>query len=154
AAGAYYSQSLASFEAVRDKRGIAIALNDLGEVALAHGDFEAAGRLEAESITIAAAVGDVERVAFALSTLAAIEAARGRSERAIRLAAAAETRREESGVKFSAAWRSILKSWLEPAYEAVGEQARAVAWNAGRKLSMEQAVAFALEAADYPATVE
>src|SRR5262249_40077513 len=66
----------------------------------------------------------------------------------------AETRREESGVKFSAAWRSTLKSWLEPAYQAVGEQARAVAWNAGRRLSMEQAVAFALEATDYPATAE
>jgi len=62
-------ESLALFDALGDKRGIALSLNELGSVAYNHGDHEQATACCQKSLTLFRELGDKQGIAEALGNL-------------------------------------------------------------------------------------
>jgi hypothetical protein len=66
-------------------------------------------------------------------------------ERALRLDGAAITRRRELGGEFSVPfWDALLAKHLGRAKEQLGPKASAAAWEEGKRMGFQQAVAYAL----------
>jgi hypothetical protein len=74
----------------------------------------------------------------------------GDVEQAVRLAAAFEVGREKFGTKDEPHFRAAYEKALTCAHVILGEDAFAIAWESGRQLSLEQAVAEALAATFEP----
>lgn len=138
-------ESLALWRALGDKQGIAWALTRLGNVRLHLGDDAVADRLFRESLTIAHALAFQWGLAASLEGLAGVAARRNQPERALRLAGTAEALRGGVGMPLSPANQSVLDRTLEPARNVLGQQLSIVAWVEGRAMTLEQAVAYALE---------
>jgi DNA-binding NarL/FixJ family response regulator len=147
AARSLYEEGLATYRVLGNQQGMAMSLNNLGELALEQGDLTTARRLEEESLVLASEIGDRERIAYALATLGGVAALQGEFERALRLGAAATSIREAIGETVSAAWRARFERWLEPARQALTEEAVAAAWAEGRVFPLEQAIEHALRPA-------
>jgi hypothetical protein len=75
-------------------------------------------------------------------------AARGQAERALRLAGAADALRETAALRPTTPEREALEQWLRPTRAALGAAEAEAARAAGRAMTLEQAVAYAL--ADAP----
>jgi predicted ATPase/class 3 adenylate cyclase len=121
-------------------------LDWLGHVALARGDPAAARARYAESLERRrqlppAALG----FAFTLCGLVLLAAANGEHRRAARLAGAAAAICERSGVRPERTQEAGFGERLSAARAALGEEAFAAAWAAGQVMTLEQAVAYALE---------
>jgi Tetratricopeptide repeat len=144
-------ESLATFRELGDKGGIAWSLNRLGHVAREQREYEAARALYEESLAICWELGDKPVVLRDLEGLAAVAVAQGESERAARLFGAAEGLREAIGTPRPPAERAEHDRSVAAARAALGEEALAAAWAGGRDLSLEQAVALALQEPAPPA---
>jgi hypothetical protein len=90
-------------------------------------------------------MGDHESIAESLEGLGELAAAQGESRRAARLWGAAEAQREVAGVPRSRMERAGHERTVAAARAALGEEAFAAAWEAGRALSPDAAVPFALD---------
>ena len=123
---------------------IAIALGDLGDVSHALGDEAAARRLYAESLALWQELGDERGIAQGLEGFASLAAAESRPERVVRLLGAARAMRERIDEPSSPSRRASLERLSEAARAALGEQACAAAWAAGRAMPPEQAAVEAL----------
>jgi len=121
AARALYGESLEIRQELGDRRGIATALTGLGAVAHQQGKEEEARALQEESLTIRREIGDRRGVSECLEALAEILHAPSAMERAVHLYGASDALRA-----------------------ALGDETFAAAWSAGRALTMEQAVEYAL----------
>jgi non-specific serine/threonine protein kinase len=141
-----YDVTLALSRGLGDEHGIASALNDLGELALLQGALDEARRLECESLTIARWIEDKKLIAMAFGALAGVAVAQSRPTRALRLAAAATALNEATGQRHSPAWHAMLDRWLEPARRAMNAEACEAAQAAGRAMSLEEAIEYALTA--------
>jgi predicted ATPase/class 3 adenylate cyclase len=145
-AGALYEESLAISRQLGHQWGIAHSLDGLGHVTSDQGDYAAARALYEESLAIFRQLGDQRGIALALDGLAALAAAhQGQPERAARLSGAAEALREAVGAPLSPHERAEYHRHVAATRAALGEEAFAAAWEAGRALSLEQAVAYALD---------
>jgi tetratricopeptide (TPR) repeat protein len=130
-----------------DRLGAYIALYNLALLAQARGDHDAAGGLLAEGVRLSVEVRDRANLAYCLAGLAAVAGARGGAERAARLFGAAEGVLETVGgpvYSFYQPDRSHHERLIAAARAALGEPAFAAAWAAGRALTVEGAVAYAL----------
>ncbi len=129
-------EALAGFRRVGNSRGTAVALSNLGGIALRRGEHAQAAALWQDRLHL---TGSDWELRWALEGLAAIAAACGEATRATRLFGAAEALRERLGI--------ILVPGLLPDYEAnvarlraaLGEVAFAAAWQAGRRMTPEDA---------------
>ena len=137
---------LAVRRAHRDPRGIGVALGALGWVALAEGDTATARARLTEALSVLRDAGYVWGVPSYLGVLAQVTAVQGHPERAARLwgAAAAQGQalvgrplRTDRGVELDQA-ASALRAQL-------GDAAFDAAWAEGQAMTLEQAVAYALE---------
>jgi non-specific serine/threonine protein kinase len=118
----------------------------LGELALSGSEPERAAATFGEALAIARDLGATEFAALALEGLAVVEVSDGRPARAVTLAAAAGRLRESTNDMLPAVEREQLEARLELARVALGTNAAAEATAAGRVMSLEEAVAFALGA--------
>jgi tetratricopeptide (TPR) repeat protein len=129
--------------------GLAWTLTSLAGVTRAQGDHKRAARLYAESIDLLAMGAD--RVVWGLDRCfdgqADILAERGEAARAARLHGAAEALRETSGGSVPPFERPDYERGVERVRGSLGEDAFAAAWEAGRALPTEEAVAEALAVA-------
>jgi tetratricopeptide (TPR) repeat protein len=139
-----------------NQRGSAAILRNLGLVALAQGDSERARALVEESIRLWRNLDSQNSRDFHIGLVVGFEYlgyvadATGRSEHAARLWGAAERLREASGLIMDAFERDTHERALASA-RALGEERFAAAWAAGRALTLEQAIAEALDdAAEAP----
>jgi non-specific serine/threonine protein kinase len=114
-------------------------------VVLSQGAYERATALLEEALLLSRDIGTRELLALGLESLAWVAAASGQSRRAARLCGAAEALREVLGVPLSPAQRTGHDQAVQAMRATLGEEAFAAAWAAGRALSLEQAVALALE---------
>ncbi|MFW6079334.1 MAG: hypothetical protein ACODAE_06930 [Gemmatimonadota bacterium] len=91
---------------------------------------------------------DLLPLAHALRVLAAVEAERGRTLRAVRLAGAGSGLAEWSQAvyPYAIATEDEHREAIAELERSAGEDAFVVEWAAGRSLSLEEAVAFALDA--------
>jgi predicted ATPase/transcriptional regulator with XRE-family HTH domain len=138
--------------------GTAEALLYLGEVARDRGDPRRAAGLFAESLSLYRAQGDMLGIGCCLHELGGVAAARGRPDRAARLTAAAGAVLAASGLRTGPADGVGGEAALAPIRAALGEAAFAAAWEAGRQMPLDRAVAeaaaVAREAEDAPAAAE
>lgn len=117
----------------------------VGALERARGDLPAARRHGRAGITAAQEIGDLGLVAAALAFFGDLEIQAGRDERGIRLLGAESAWRAAPGA------RRYVSFWSWPAPDAgeararMGEAAFIRAWTSGQRMTLEQAVAEALE---------
>jgi predicted ATPase/class 3 adenylate cyclase len=145
AAHALYDESLVKRRDVGDRRGMTMSLTGLGRLAYSRGDYAASRAQFNESLAISRDLGDRWGIVHVLEGFAALAAAEAQPERALCLASAAAALREVLDVPLWPADRVRLERWLEPARRALHETAQARAWDQGRAMTLEQAVAYALD---------
>jgi predicted ATPase/DNA-binding CsgD family transcriptional regulator len=123
---------------------IASALEGLGTCAREQDDQVRAARLFAESLVVAPESRDPLNVIYCVKSLGAVAAATGRREQAARLFGAAEAMREVNGFVLQPTEGPRLERAIAPARERLPETAFRAAWDAGRALSADEAIAEAL----------
>jgi tetratricopeptide (TPR) repeat protein len=128
------------------KYGIAWSLHKQGRIAQYRSDVNAAEACFAESLALWKALGNGRRMTECLEGLAATAGAQGRAERACRLFGAAAALREAGGWVLDPVYRADHAHHVAAVRGALAEEAFAAAWAEGRGMSLERAVALALEA--------
>jgi predicted ATPase/DNA-binding SARP family transcriptional activator len=141
-----YEESLTIAREQGIKHREARVLHFLGRVAYRQGDPDSSGRLNAESLKIWRELGVKGGIAEDLDWMAMVASAQNQAERAAVLFAAAAALRESVGVALSRFSHDEHDARLAAARAALGDKAFAAAWAKGRALTLEQAVAYALEA--------
>jgi tetratricopeptide (TPR) repeat protein len=145
-ARALYEESLAIRRELGDRRGIAVSLDSLGNVAYDQGDYSASRVLLEESLAIMRDLGNPWGIALSLEGIAPAIAALGSPDRAACIWGAAGRLREENGSPLSPNERSRHDEQVSAARAAMNNDVLFDgAWNEGRNLTMEQAIALALE---------
>lgn len=141
-------EALALQRAGGDDWNIGQILLLLGEVEQRAGRHERAAELFRESVTALNDVGDRPSLAFAITSLAEVEGRQGRTLRAVRLAAAGDAQSElsQGAYPFALATAEERAATIDAVRRAAGEEAFAEEWALGRSMTLDQAVAFALEA--------
>lgn len=150
AARAAFDERLAIVRELGRKPGISLAITALASLALAEGDYAAARQRLEESVAIWRETADKGAVAFLVASFAELAAAEGRLVRASQLAGAAEALRETYGSPTAPGMQLRLEHMLERSRQAPRDAESDAAWAAGRGMSLEQAIAFAL-ASEAPA---
>jgi predicted ATPase len=112
---------------------------------LEQGDHGLAGTRFAESLAAARDTGELGQIAETLEAQVNLAAAQDQPGRVLRLAGAAARRRDEAGQPLSAAEHSALAQRLARARQALSAEETAAAWAEGQSMTLEQAIAYALE---------
>ena len=148
-ARARVEESLAIYRELENQWGIASSIHHLGKVALADGDLKQALTLQRRGLLIRREVGTRLGIVWSLEDLAYVGVAMGLPERAARIWGSAERLREEIGAPQSPAQRRRDESHIASARAAMrDEPAFDAAWQAGRAMTFEQAIDYALNEAD------
>jgi DNA-binding CsgD family transcriptional regulator len=129
---------------------MATILDELGRVALARGDRALARKRFEESLSLYREMDSRRGIGIALHGLACLAAAEGNAALAVRLAGAATAAYEAGGGAIELIRTHGSDEWLERAQQQLGAESANVAWQAGRALSAERAVAEALESTPRP----
>jgi predicted ATPase/DNA-binding CsgD family transcriptional regulator/tetratricopeptide (TPR) repeat protein len=120
-------------------------LANFGWVATEQGDLATAHACLLDALVIARdALGGRARLAMPIEGLAQVAAAAGRAAQAIRLAGAAAALRDTHAAPPTPTERGQLDRWLSRARASIGARAAEAAWEAGRRLTTDEAVAEAL----------
>ncbi len=143
-AHALHEESLALFRELGNPRHVADSLHELALVAIQQQDFAAAGALLAEGLFLCQGLGYQSGIARRLEGFAALAAAQGQPERAVSLFGAASAWREVVGSPLPPPDRQKQDEYLLTLRQILGEPAFTAAFEAGRALTGEQAVAYAL----------
>jgi non-specific serine/threonine protein kinase len=144
-ARALYDESLQMRRELGDRHGIAGTLNNLGNVALGQGDFPSVHALCGESLAMRRDLSDRRGIAESLESLAAVSVKERNVARAARLWAAADRLREEIGSPLPGHELDAHRQALASAETELGAAEFAEALQAGRAMTMERAIDFALE---------
>ncbi len=147
AARAFHEQSLAIFRDLGYTRGAAFSLRGLGLVAAAQGDYAAARSLFEESLATRRELGDKRGIPECVEGLAGVRGAQKQPEPAARLFGAAEALREAIGTPLRPNERERYDREVAAVRAALTKEAFERAWAAGRAMTLEEAVAYALEEA-------
>jgi predicted ATPase len=143
-ARAIYEEGLATFRELGDQSQVAWTLHGLGFLAYRQGDFAAARSLLSEGLRTFREMAHTIGAIRTLERLGGLAVAEGEMDRAGRLLAAAATLREGTGARAALAEQQEFNHDLTAVREALGEEAFATAWAAGRAMTGEQASAYAL----------
>ena len=149
AARAYERESQAIWRALRDPRYIAYTTLALGRIAFAEGDAATARTLSQEGLAIAAEMQDPFIIGVGLGSFVVLAAAEGQAVRALRLAAVIDTLFQGLGVPPSPQIRPLVERARAQAMQAIDPATQAAADAEGRAMTLEQAIAEALEASRY-----
>jgi predicted ATPase/class 3 adenylate cyclase len=120
------------------------SLSGLGTFYRTVGDHEAAAAAAREALEIFVEVGNPTGIAMVLEEMAIAETMEGRHERALRLAAAASAMKEDIG---GGAPQELMHSneAVEEARRSLAPGAAQKAWEEGREMDTDKAIAYALE---------
>jgi tetratricopeptide (TPR) repeat protein len=162
-ARALYEESLALWRDLGDKWGLALSLTNLGNVACEQGDLSTARALYEKSLAVWREMGAKRGIATCLALLVGVEVAvawaaaaagaeigadregRKRAERRARVLGAVEALLESMDAILERVARLSYEHAVAAVRAQLGEEAFARAWQEGRAMSMEEAVAYALE---------
>jgi predicted ATPase/class 3 adenylate cyclase len=139
----YGHESLELYRALDDAFGTAWAANQLALYSELAGRTREAYRHLRESTELFTRAGDQSGIVLSLADYAWIAQRKGQTERAWRLGGATEAMQETTGVGLIPAAASFL-DWQPPS-RPEGDPEGLRAWNEGRRMSIEEAVAFALD---------
>ncbi len=141
---ALYGEALPLLEGLGDKRAAAEVSSCLGRLELSQGNGCRAHELLCESLVVLQELGDKAAVAACLEALASVVTEQGAALEAARLFGAADALRETIGVPLPPAYRSEYDRHVGAARTIEQQIFFAAAWEEGRALSLDQAVAEAL----------
>jgi len=140
-----YTESLALHRELGSKSGIALALHNLAWAAQYQGDPQLAEESFLESLALSREIANKEGIALCIAGLASVAKTRGQFVPAVRLMGAAEVLRESIGMVLDSAERMEYARTIDSTRAMLGEHAFAAAWAAGRAMTLEQAIADALD---------
>ena len=125
-----------------NRNHLSMALHNQGHTALRLGEPDRARTLFSESLALYASMDNRRGVCLCLAGLAGVAARHGRAELAAQLLAAVSVHLQPLGAHLMGPADQAEYDWhLAAAKEALGAAAFAAAWDAGRSLTFEQAVA-------------
>lgn len=133
-----------------DQQLIALALSNLGHIATAQADYARAVRVYQQSLVAFHQAGERRLVAEELEGFAEVLAAQSKLDVAARLLAAAQALREEISYPLPSVDRTDYERKLGVVQSGLDKSTFERAWTEGRELTMEQAIAYALEASGAP----
>jgi tetratricopeptide (TPR) repeat protein len=144
----HYEEGLALAREAGERVVLAWAPHHLGRLAIEEGDFAAAGARLAEGLRVH--LEDTDKVGYlhSLAAFAGLAAATGQAARALRLAGAVAALSEAIGAPVQPSERRAFEQRVGAARQALGAAPAATAFAAGKEMSPEQAVAYALAAPD------
>ncbi len=142
---ALFDESFPLFEELGDKLGLAACLHGKAGVASARNDFELGLRLYKDSLALRMKFGDKEGIIESMEGIAATSSRMGQARHAVLFFAAAEGLRQTANVSLPPADRADHERHKSAAREVLGEQAFAAAWEMGLSMSLEEALALAME---------
>lgn len=140
----YWGQAREIFRTLKDDYSVGIYNNNLGELVRQQGKYAEAGALFREALRIFQRLGGRTLVATLLLNLGELAWLQGNPRRAARLFAAAEQLREVVGVPLTYDAQDQYDRTMPQLTSALGDEAFAAAWAAGRAMSQDAAVADAL----------
>jgi tetratricopeptide (TPR) repeat protein len=143
-ARACFEEALAYTRALGITWGVAAGLTSLGHLARKQGDYHRARVLYQESLTLHRRLGNKVYAAWCLEGLAAAASAEGQVEYAAYLCAAASALREAVGAPLPPSEQDHYDRTVAAVHAALGDELFKIAWAAGRKLSLEEAITYAL----------
>lgn len=138
-------ESLELYRGLGSVHGVASVLGHLGRARLELGDREQAMETLAEGLVQGQLSGNKWYVVQALEGMAAVATASRQWERAARLFGAVEALAEASGFAVHPADRTLNERYLARVRDQLDESTFASAWEAGTQLSLDGAVAEAIE---------
>ncbi len=144
AAQARAEASLALFRDAGHKWGSGFALHNIGYVALHQHDEAHAESAFKECLRLFLELHSDAGVALCLPGLAGVAATRGQAERAARILAAACASREARGDRSWPAHLHEIERNMAAARALLADTAWEAAWNAGRAMTLQQAIAYAV----------
>jgi predicted ATPase/transcriptional regulator with XRE-family HTH domain len=145
-AAGYAEEALALTRQTGDRLAGNISLYILAQAAWATDEQERAARYLRESLVLASELAEKVDSAYCMQGLAAVAGARGEPRRVARLLGAAEALLEAAGLVLYAQINNELhQRAASAARELLGEGAWTAAYDEGRALSFEEAVAYALD---------
>jgi len=133
---------------MRHKINLALSLINLGQVALHESDHIQAKALFEEALAIYRQLERPDRFVIALAGLAGVAGVAGKHQQAARLFGAAEAIYEARGWKMDAVVRALYDRIIAAVRAQLDEATFNAAWEAGRKMTLEQAIEYALEEVD------
>ena len=145
---ACFEESLALFGDINARQGIGLAKSGLARLASARGEIAQAYAPFAESLPMFVQSGDKRNVAEALEEIAFLHIQEARLEQAARLQGAAARVREDVGLPLAPIDQPRRASEAATVRQQIGTDVYVAAWNAGHALSVEQAMAEALQTYD------
>ena len=138
-------QAYGLFETLEDAEGMAFALVNQGFAALSEGRHDRAVELLREALRRLAELEFKDVIGYCFEGLAAVLALTGRPEEASKLLGAAEALRESLGVGLAPAEQATHDQTVAAVQGSLGEERFSAAWRQGRKLALDEAIAYALE---------
>jgi predicted ATPase/DNA-binding XRE family transcriptional regulator len=154
-AAGYAEEALAFTRQTGDRFAANIALSLLAQMAWASDERERAASHWREALGLTSELAATVDSAYCMQGLAAVAASRGAARRAAQLLGAAEALLEAAGlILYAYAKNELHERAASAARERLGDQAWTTAYDAGRAMSFEEAVAYALgddEASPLPA---
>jgi tetratricopeptide (TPR) repeat protein len=125
--------------------------NMLAMIAYRRGEYALIETLLRESLAILGVLRDTWTMAYTLTWLAGVAAMRRQGERAAKLFGAAEVLREAAGsmIQFSPN-RVLYEQQVATVRAQLGEAPLAACWAEGRAMTLDQAIAYALEETGEP----
>ena len=141
-------ESLDLCRQVGDTQGMAIALNNLGHICARLEDYDTAHRYFRESLALCRHLGYKVGIASGTDELAKLAAARNDTERACRLMAASIALRDEIHAPVPQTDREEFERLLAAIRSKLGPERFQALWNEGSAMSMDEAVAYALQEGD------
>jgi len=140
-----FEETTAILRAPGDINFLAYSIRRLGQLAWLEGDYMKALTLCKESLILNQEVGDPRGILACVAGFAAIAMAQWKFERATKLMAAVETQLTSIGIRLLFVDKMEYERNLARLSANLDEKARAKFWERGKQLTMEQAIAFALE---------
>jgi predicted ATPase/DNA-binding CsgD family transcriptional regulator len=142
-----YEECLAVCQRTGERRRIVFIFENLAYIAMHGGDVERAGALGRQGLQLACEMDHRLEMAKTLPILAWVMGMSGQPERAIRLLGASDSALERMGAFHQLNDKREVDAMIAAVRAQLDEAAFQAAWDEGRTLTLEQAVALALDEA-------
>jgi predicted ATPase/class 3 adenylate cyclase len=137
----WWEESLALYQELGDVTGVATLENALGDLALRQGAHDAARAYYTSSLQRQQGWQGANAIVCSFAGLAAVALGQGQAVLALRLAAASVARSTRAGFPLE----PDVERTIAAAQAALDEPTAAAAWAEGKSMTLDQAIAYALE---------
>ncbi|HKY55079.1 MAG TPA: tetratricopeptide repeat protein [Anaerolineales bacterium] len=140
-----YEEAISMLREIGEVSLLAYSVRRLGQLACRRGDYESSISLCKESLSLNQEISDLQAILACLVGFAAIALALGKLERAARLMAAVETQLASFSIRLLALDKKEYERNLALLRRQLDEKTLINFWAKGNAMTMEQAIAYALE---------